>query len=108
MSVATTSPAAPGRHHLLAGPGQVGQGIALFLPDHRARRNPQQQVFPVFPMLVLAPSVLTLPGPVVLLVLVIDQSAQIGIDYQRHVAAPAAVAAVWSAVGNEFLTPERG
>src|SRR5262249_26802529 len=87
--------------------GQVGEQLArVLVADERAHRDPQDEVLGGGPVHVAAHPVLAVPGPVVLLVPVVEQCGQAGVGLEDDGSAVAAVAARGSAALDELLAAE--
>ena len=84
-------------HRLLAG---------LLIAYQRSDRDPDDHVLSAGAGLLLSPSLLAVLGAVVLLVLEIDERAQLPVRAEHHIAPLAPVAAVGAAFGHIGLPPE--
>ena len=82
-------------------------GVAgLHVADQRAHGNADDDLLAVGAGLLLAPALLALLGPVVLLVLEVDERAELLVGLDDDIAALAAVAAARSALRNVGLAAE--
>src|SRR5215207_5882901 len=108
MRVAEAAVAAVREHHLLADFGEIGeQCLAILLIDLRAGRHAQHGIAAARAMAILAHAAAAALGLEVLLETVIDQRVEAVNRARDHVAALAAVTAVWPAELDEFFTTER-
>ncbi len=92
----------------LADLGEIGnQRLAIFLVHLRADWHLQNDVLAVGAGAVLAHAVAAALRLEMLLIAIVDQGVETGDRLDDHIAALAAVAAVWAAKLDEFLAPER-
>src|SRR5580704_5580724 len=106
--IAETAIAAMRQHDALAEFGEIGeQRLAILLVDLRAGRYFEHQVGAIGAMAVLAHAAAAVLRHEMLLIAVVDQRVETVDRLRDHVAAAATVAAVRSAIFDEFLAPER-
>ena len=108
MRIAETAVAAMGKRDALAALGEIGeQRLAILVVDLRPHWHLQHGIGAVGAMAVLAHAAAAILGVKVLLVAIVDQRIEAIDCFRDHIAALAAVAAVWAAVLDEFLAAER-
>lgn len=106
--VAEAAVAALGQAHAHAQLVEIGQqGLAVLIEHLGAGRDLQHHLVAIAAMTVAPHAVMAGPGLEVLLVAEVDQGVQALDRLDPDVAAPAAVAAVRSAIFDELLAPER-
>ena len=91
-----------------SGADQVGQHLAVLGLDHGAVRDPDDQVGPGCPVPVGPRALLAVGGPADRAPVEVEQGGHAGMNFQDHVAAPAAVTAVRAAQRLELLPVHRG
>ena len=104
VQVAQAALAACGQQLLVAVVRQVGNGFAGgFVHNQRAHGHAQHDVFTARTETVGTAAVFTVGSKEFARIAIVHQGVDVAVGYRPHAAAAAAVAAVWTALGNEFF-----